>query len=318
MTGLDQPALSTSRDASMAGWLVSLILHGALAFGAFLFLQQIKLAPQQTPFQWDVAMVAPAAEATAPSTHTTTQSTPSTRSTESMSAPAPAKMEHPLQPSKQPSPAEQAQTTDPIPSQPVAEPTQHPPTHAEQILPPPSPPTSVPQHTASAPVTQPSSALRDSEQASSSPPLPASNTLSQRTSSAPTEQGLAAQDKSETIPEDHPLPQQLAALSPAKSIKADHGWLIDLMTKWSKDLDKPYPSMLRTEGIQGKVTVSALLHDDGVLSHIRVAKSSGNTLLDQAAVEAVKNGPPVKLSRPLELPSMRVNIPIVYVLNDAR
>ena len=76
--------------------------------------------------------------------------------------------------------------------------------------------------------------------------------------------------------------------------------------------------MLRMEGIQGKVTVSALLHDDGILSDVHIAKSSGNSLLDQAAMEAVKSAPPVKLSRPLGLPSKPVKIPIAYVLSDAR
>ena len=90
------------------------------------------------------------------------------------------------------------------------------------------------------------------------------------------------------------------------------------MAKWSQDLDKHYPATLRTEGVQGKVILSALLHDTGVLSDIRVTKSSGNAQLDQAAVEDVKNGPPIKLPRPLERPSMRVKIPIVYILNDMR
>jgi len=147
------------------------------------------------------------------------------------------------------------------------------------------------------------------------------STPSQPASSAPVEPALAAQDEAATTFKDESPPQQVAALAPSnqtKPAKADYGWLTDLMAKWSQDLDKPYPTMLRTDGIQGKVTVAALLHDDGTLSHIRVAKSSGNSLLDQAAVEAVKNGPPLTLSHPMERPSILVKIPIVYILNDAR
>ena len=90
------------------------------------------------------------------------------------------------------------------------------------------------------------------------------------------------------------------------------------MKQWIRDLDKHYPALPRTEGIQGKVTVAAMLHNNGVLSDIRVAQSSGNVLLDQAAIEDVKNGPPIELSRPLERSSMLVKIPIVYVLSDKR
>jgi len=57
---------STSRSGSIAapggykaGWIASFVLHGTLAFGAFMFTQQIRLAPQPTPFQWNVSMVAP-------------------------------------------------------------------------------------------------------------------------------------------------------------------------------------------------------------------------------------------------------------------
>lgn len=335
MTRIDRASPPISTDARIAGWMVSLVLHGTLAFGAFLFLQHIKLAPQQPPFQWDVAMVAPAPQPTMSPGQSAKQSTPPASVAQSPAKPAVQPSDPPL---TEPPPIEQTHIAEPLPSQPVAEQiphpvaeqvpltrtvetTDHPVTQTEQIppIPPPAPP--APQPTASAPAMQPPSALRDSEQPASAPHAPAMNTPSHPASSEPVEPALATQNETDTVPQDNSPSHQVAALSPSnptKPTKADYGWLTDLMAKWSQDLDKPYPTILRTEGIQGKVTVSALLHDDGALSHIRVAKSSGNSLLDQAAVEAVKNGPPLKLSRPLERPSILVKIPIVYILSSAR
>ncbi len=114
---------------------------------------------------------------------------------------------------------------------------------------------------------------------------------------------------------------QLAAVAPAaqlKRAKPDYGWLSDLMARWIEDLDKRYPAMLRTEGVQGKVTLTALLHEDGVLREVRVAKSSGNAMLDQVALEDVKKGAPLALSRPLERPQIPVKFSIIYDLKTDR
>ena len=100
--------------------------------------------------------------------------------------------------------------------------------------------------------------------------------------------------------------------------KPNYGWLSDLMAKWIQDLDKRYPAMLRTEGVQGRVTLTAILHQDGLLSDVRVAKSSGNAMLDQVAVEDVRKGPPIYLSRPLDKPNMPVKFSIIYDLKAAQ
>jgi len=318
VTQIDRPVSSLSTDAHLAGWTVSLILHGTIAFGAFLFIQQITLAPQQTPFQWDVAMVQPTTQAAVSSTPTVTQP----------SEPPPTG----------PPPTEQARIQEPPPSQPVTEQmpspaveqvpvaktvetTDHPVTQTEPIapLPPPTPPASL--EPSSTPAIPPPSLQPDAEPADPALKTPVLDTLSQPMPSAPVEPSLTAREEADTTPKDEPPPQQVAALAPSahtKPAKVDYGWLTNLMAKWTEDLDKHYPAMLRTDGIQGKVTVAALLHDNGVLSDIRVAKSSGNSLLDQAAVEAVKNGPPLTLSRPLGRPSIPLKIPIVYILSDRR
>jgi protein TonB len=98
----------------------------------------------------------------------------------------------------------------------------------------------------------------------------------------------------------------------------DYGWLADLMAGWIQELNKRYPAVLRSEGIEGRVTLIALLHDDGKLSDVRVIKSSGNAMLDQVAVEDVTKGPPVTLPQPLERSHMPVKFSIIYALKLAR
>ena len=90
------------------------------------------------------------------------------------------------------------------------------------------------------------------------------------------------------------------------------------MAQWIEGLDKRYPVALRAEGIEGKVTLIALLHEDGSLSDVRIAKGSGNATLDQVALEDVRNGPPVKLAHPLERPQISVKFAISYDLKTAR
>lgn len=139
----------------------------------------------------------------------------------------------------------------------------------------------------------------------------------------------AAAPRGESAPIHHepPTPQhptmspQVASFAPAgqpKSAKPDYGWLAEQMTRWIEDLDKRYPAVLRTEGVQGKVTLTAVLHEDGLLTDVRVAKSSGHAVLDQVALEDVKKGPPVKLSRALDKPQIPVKFSIVYDLKTVQ
>ena len=127
------------------------------------------------------------------------------------------------------------------------------------------------------------------------------------------------------IPSSQPAPapqtQDVAALAPpvqSKAAKPDDGWLADLMGKWIQDLEKHYPASLRTEGIQGKVVIVAMLHDDGTLTDVRVAKSSGHPILDQAAVSDVEKGPPIHLARPLGRPQRPIKFSISYDLKTGR
>ena len=101
-------------------------------------------------------------------------------------------------------------------------------------------------------------------------------------------------------------------------LRSDYGWLAELMAQWIKDLNKRYPATLRAEGIQGKVTLTAVLHEDGLLSDVRIVKSSGNPALDQVALEDVRNGTPIRLSRSLERHQMPVKFSISYDLKTTQ
>lgn len=110
----------------------------------------------------------------------------------------------------------------------------------------------------------------------------------------------------------------VASTSSQRSANIDYGWLGALMAQWIERLDKRYPAALRAEGIEGKITLMALLHEDGSLSDVRITKGSGNATLDQVALEDVRNGSPVKLVRPLERPQISVKFSISYDLKTAR
>lgn len=103
-----------------------------------------------------------------------------------------------------------------------------------------------------------------------------------------------------------------------RSANADYGWLAAVMARWIEDLDKRYPAMLRSEGMQGKVTLAAILHEDGRLRDVRIVKSSGHIALDQVAVEDVQNGLPIGLFRPLGRAQMPVKFSINYDLTTTR
>lgn len=107
----------------------------------------------------------------------------------------------------------------------------------------------------------------------------------------------------------------VAPLSQMNSTK-DYEWLQKLLAKWVTDLDKNYPESLRTQGVQVRVTLSAMLHEDGLLTDVRVVSSSGDARLDQVAMEDVRKGPPIELTHPLEQSQISVKFAIAYDLDS--
>jgi TonB family protein len=161
-------------------------------------------------------------------------------------------------------------------------------------------------------------------------PLPPQTTLQHLTVPFDAADPLAPVQDSSTSPLEsqiHPDPPLSSASSAhastaspdrVTSAKADYGWLTDLMARWIEDLNKRYPATLRAEGVEGKVLLTAILRDDGLLSDVRVVKGSGNATLDEVALEDVRNGPLIPLSRPLERAQMPVKFSIIYDLKTVR
>lgn len=267
-----------------ASWLVSCLLHGGLAVAAMFFVQRMQLAPQTEPFQWNVAMVAslsPPAESPSP-TASIVPSRPTLRQPVQPAA-STGPVVRPVQPSR----------TSPVPAPPLEPTTESSPEpHQTQPL------------------------LTESQSLTSSVPadLPAQTASPQ----------LSPPSLESQVTTDSPLPFASTANAPTastdhlKPAKADYGWLTELMARWIEDLNKRYPATLRTEGIQGKVTLTAMLHENGRLSDVRVVKSSGNTALDEVALEDVRNGPLIPLSRPLERAKIPVKFSISYDLKPVR
>ncbi|MGF6176552.1 energy transducer TonB family protein [Ensifer sp. 4252] len=74
-----------------------------------------------------------------------------------------------------------------------------------------------------------------------------------------------------------------------------------------------YPSQAKRQGITGTATVSFVVTADGGLSGLRLAGSSGSSVLDQAALETVRRAAPFpKIPADAGRSSWTFNLPIAY------
>ena len=77
-----------------------------------------------------------------------------------------------------------------------------------------------------------------------------------------------------------------------------------------------YPAIAKLRGYEGVVLVNAEILPDGHVGSTAISKSSGYTILDQSAIEAVKLWkfePAKKAGKPF---AIRVKLPIKFVLHD--
>lgn len=336
--------------AHKAGWLVSLGLHGGLVLGAMVLLQQMQLAPLEEPFEWNVAMVQPmdsrtppaAANESPPSPPSPTHPpVPAQRHPASVAAqplpspvvPAPAPPIHTqiTPPRTEPAPPPSIQTAAPSKPEPTREPVREEPRPQSPVAmksheaPPATAPADIPTPAHSVEPSEPLSASVPSSTVTSAPepapiaPEPVRTQVDVPQQPMPTPR--TADASTATNPPAATAATEVAALTPpsqSSTAKPDDGWLSALMGKWIADLEKHYPATLRLEGVQGKVVLVAMLHENGTLTDVKIAKSSGNTVLDQAAIADVEQGPPIKLSRPLGRPQRPIKFSISYDLKTGR
>ena len=75
-----------------------------------------------------------------------------------------------------------------------------------------------------------------------------------------------------------------------------------------------YPLAARRRGLAGRVEVEVLLEPSGRVRDVTVVASSSHSLLDEAAIEAVRSLQPVPLPEALPRRPLRVRLPIVFDL----
>ncbi len=64
------------------------------------------------------------------------------------------------------------------------------------------------------------------------------------------------------------------------------------------------------------MVLRVVIKETGELADLRIAQSSGHDILDQDALETLKQAAPLKLKQPLGQPQIVVHIPISYKLNQ--
>lgn len=300
------------KEAHAQGWIISVLLHGTVAFTALLLVKQVQLAPQNEAFKWNVALVSPAqqVQSTASTPNDApTQSVPPTTSAPSLSA----QQMTPAQTLSSPQPP--AQQTTPSTNERLASPVM-----TEPNPPPPMTPSQSATHT-----TQPAEPIRHeirepivTEASSIVNPAAAPTTFSEESSTQATSLGTPSAILEQIEPSvQTPAPTQMATVSslpPNAQAKRDYGWLTEMISRRVEEL-RHYPASARLDTAEGKVVVKFVLHEDGSIDEAEVFQSSGRPDLDKAALETLRQATPLHLPRPLGKPHMTLKIPIKYYLD---
>lgn len=275
-------------------WVISLALHGVVAGLAIAFSAQIKPLVQEDRFTWDIALVQQASPVSKLET---------AESTVASAQPLVKK----LLPSR---------------SKPVAEPPQ-PVISREQKVETPPPmiqlnaeipqvreePTGQRVVDAEASKTEPVVETKTSEPvAVAASPEPVE--------SQPIHPEPAVIASAPALSSEVPISQEKTVdvvATPGPEAKTDNRWLAESLWRRVAEL-KRYPNSARMNGQEGKVILKAVIRSDGQLADVFVHKSSGYSVLDDAAIEAVKRACPLDMKHTLGKPQIVVSLPIVYSL----
>ncbi|MCC6966191.1 MAG: energy transducer TonB [Nitrospira sp.] len=96
--------------------------------------------------------------------------------------------------------------------------------------------------------------------------------------------------------------------------KPDYGWLTGPLLQRLETF-KQYPATARLQRLEGRVVVRIVIREDGHIASATIAKSSGHSVLDQAALETIRQASPIPLSQPLEKSFVTMQIPLGYSLD---
>ncbi|BCA79872.1 energy transducer TonB [Desulfuromonas sp. AOP6] len=118
----------------------------------------------------------------------------------------------------------------------------------------------------------------------------------------------------ETTPQNpRPLPEKTSA----ESASAPANALVEAAPLYADNPPPNYPRLARERGWQGEVVLRARVSRNGRVIHVRIEESSGYTLLDRAAVKAVKGWRfrPARQGRhPIEA---EVRLPVRFTLQSS-
>jgi protein TonB len=278
------------RGAEAQGWGLSILLHmviGVPFLGAMIMLTPASPDALVMPFRWEVSIVSvtPASVVTAAL----------------LNSIAPA---HPTALGGQPPTEGDSQASDPGPKQALVvseQPAEHPPTTG------PAGDGQEQRHRATdeRPIAKTGRfSTPFADNGVSGPPLPDSsprfeNRLRVRATMA----------RPAVMQRPHPIERR----AHRRSTLPDYGWL-SVALREKIERTKRYPHLARANRWQGQVLVQFCVRQDGHLVDPRVAESSGHLVLDQAALETVREASPVALQHRLEQPLVAVSLPLTYQL----
>lgn len=98
-----------------------------------------------------------------------------------------------------------------------------------------------------------------------------------------------------------------------RSIRPDYGWLMNTLRTRLEDV-KTYPAPAKVNHWQGRVVVQVSIEPNGRITNAAIEQSSGHTVLDLAALEALQAASPLSLAYELEGTSVVMLVPINYQL----
>ena len=266
----------------LSAWGISLAAHAVAVALGLAFLTQITPVVKEELFKWEVALVQ------------ATQPEPMPKHIEPAAKSAPA---------VKPRPEPLTQRTESRQSMQMVQPV------VEPVKP-------IEQKTESVPVLE----ARDPEPVThaesvvASAPMPSYEPTSYATpaSSAQQESPQAVPSLNGEVAEEAPI-QTAKFVEPGSDIKADNRWVGESLWRRVAEL-KRYPSAARMNGQEGKVVLKAVIRSDGQLAEVSIQKSSGHSILDAAAMEAVKLACPLHMKHAIGKPLIVVSLPIVYSL----
>lgn len=121
-------------------------------------------------------------------------------------------------------------------------------------------------------------------------------------------------------PEPSPAPAPKAAPRPAvaagpaaKPNQPDFGWLQRYLAEKIRR-NRHYPGAARSQGLEGRVLVRAVIGSSGDLLSAEILKSSGHDILDEEAVATLRRSTPVPVSEAHHWNQVAITIPFDYHL----